>query len=35
MVAKGPGGGGWKDGELGISRCKLLRTEWINNKVLL
>ena len=24
-----------KDWELGISRCKLLYTEWINNKVLL
>ena len=22
------------DGECGISRCKLLRTEWINSKVL-
>ena len=24
-----------KDGEFGISRCKLLYIEWINNKVLL
>ena len=28
------GGGGWggKDLELWISKCKLLRIEWINNK---
>ena len=26
---------GGKDWEFGISRCKLLYTEWINNKVLL
>ena len=33
MVAEGEEGGmGW---EFGISRCKLLYTEWINNKVLL
>ena len=35
MVAKGEGGGGGKDWEFGISRCKLLHVEWINNKVLL
>ena len=32
------GGGklrGGMDGEFGISRCKLLHREWINNKVLL
>ena len=28
-------GGGGKDWEFGISRCKVLHTEWINNKVLL
>ena len=28
-------GGRRKDWEFGISRCKLLYTEWINNKVLL
>ena len=35
MVAKGEMGGGGKDWEFGISRCKLLYTGWINNKVLL
>ena len=30
------GGGGWEmDWECGISRCKLVYIEWINNKVLL
>ena len=33
-VAKRRGGGGM-DWEFGISRCKLLYIEWINNKVLL
>ena len=31
-------GGGWgrgKDGELGISRCKLVYIGWVNNKGLL
>ena len=28
-------GGGEMDWEFGISRCKLLYIEWINNKVLL
>ena len=28
-------GGGGKDWEFGISRCKLLHIGWINNKVLL
>ena len=33
VVAKGGGAGrGW---EFGISRCKLLSREWINNKILL
>ena len=27
--------GGGMDWEFGVSRCKLLRIEWINNKVLL
>ena len=35
MVAKEAGRGGGTDWEFGISRCKLLYTEWINNKVLL
>ena len=34
-VAKAEGGGGGMDWEFGISRCKLLYIEWINNKVLL
>ena len=29
---QGGEGGGGKDWEFGISRCKLLYTEWINNK---
>ena len=29
------GGGGGMECEFGISRCKLLCREWINNKVLL
>ena len=33
MVAKGEGRWGGKDWEFGISRCKLLYIEWINNKV--
>ena len=35
VIAKGEevwGGRGW---EFGVSKCKLLYTEWINNKVLL
>ena len=35
MVAKGKGGGGGMDWEFGVIGCKLLRIEWINNKVLL
>ena len=35
MVAKGEGGGGGLEREAGVSRCKLLYTEWISNKVLL
>ena len=31
VVAKGEGGGGM-DWELGISRCKLLYTGWINTR---
>ena len=34
VVAKGMGFQGGMDSELGVSRCKLLYTEWINNKVL-
>ena len=33
VVAKGEGGGGGMGWESGISRCKLLYMEWINNKV--
>ena len=35
VVAKGEGIGGGMEGEVGVSRCKLLYTEWINNRVLL
>ena len=35
MVDKGEDVGGGKDWEVGVSRCKLIYTEWINNKVLL
>ena len=35
VEAKGAGGEGGMDWEFGISRRKLLRIEWINNKALL
>ena len=35
MVAKGQGVGEGMEWEVGVSRCKLLYMEWINNKVLL
>ena len=35
VVAKGAGGGGGMEWDFGVSRCKLLHIEWINNKVLL
>ena len=35
MVAKGEGFGGGMEWEAGVSRCKLLYMEWINNKLLL
>ena len=35
VVAKGEGTGGGMEWEVGVSRCKLLYIEWINNKVLL
>ena len=35
VVAKGEGAGRGMEWEVGISRCKLLYIEWINNKVLL
>ena len=35
MVAKGKGVGGGMEWEVGVSRCELLYTECINNKVLL
>ena len=35
VVAKGEGVGGGMEGEVGVSRGKLLYIEWINNKVLL
>ena len=34
VVAKGEGGGRGQEWEFGISRCKLVYIEWINNKVL-
>ena len=35
VVAKEERDGGRKDWEFGVSRCKLLYTGWINNKMLL
>ena len=35
MVAKGEGVRSGMDGEFGVSRWKLLRSEWISNEVLL
>ena len=35
VIARGEGGGGQMDWEFGVSRCKLLHIEWINNKILL
>ena len=35
VIDKAKGVGGGMDWEFGISRCKLVYTEWINNKVLL
>ena len=35
VVAKGEGVGGEMEREVGVSRCKLLYTGWISNKVLL
>ena len=35
MVPSGEGVGGGMECEVGVSRCKLLYIEWINNKVLL
>ena len=35
MVARGEGVEGGMEWEAGVSRCKLLYIEWINNKVLL
>ena len=35
MVAKGEGGGSGMGREFGVSRCKLLHLEWMDNKVLL
>ena len=35
MVAKGDRVVGGMEWEVGVNRCKLLYTEWINNKVLL
>ena len=33
VVANGEGVGGGMEWEVGVSRCKLLYIEWINNKV--
>ena len=35
VVVNGEGHRGGKDWEFGVSRCKLLHTGWISNKVLL
>ena len=35
MVAEGEAVGGGMEWKVGVSRCKLLCIEWINNKVLL
>ena len=35
VVAKGEGDGRRLDWDFGFSRCKLVYTEWVNNKVLL
>ena len=35
VVAKREGVGGGMEWQVGVSRCKLLYIEWINNKVLL
>ena len=35
LLPRGRRGGGGKNWEFGISRCKLLCIGWINNKVLL
>ena len=35
MAAEGEGFGRGMEWEVGVSRCKLLYIEWINNKVLL
>ena len=35
VVAKGEGVGGGVEWEFGVSRCELVYTGWINNKVLL
>ena len=35
MVAKGEEVEGGRQWEVGVSRCKLSYTEWINNRVLL
>ena len=34
-MPRGRGGGGGRDWEFGVSRCKLAYIGWINNKVLL
>ena len=33
MVIKGEKGSGGMEWEVRVSRCKLLRVEWINNKI--
>ena len=35
MVTKGEKGSGGMEWEFGVSRCKLLYIDWIDNKVLL
>ena len=35
VFAKGEGGGGGIEWEVGVSKCQLLYVEWVKNKVLL
>ena len=35
VAAKGGKGGSGMDWEFGVSRCKLLHLEWINNEILM
>lgn len=35
VLSQGGGGGSGKDGEFGVSRCKLSHLEWISKEILL